>query len=384
MIRRGRQSGLTLVEIMISVVLVAIACAFVFSIQVRMSTALHDQATVSEVQQTLRSASDLMVRDLRMAGYLAKLVAANNGGVQQIVGPVRVANGTAGAPDTITLLYADPSAASIVSTLTSSDAFTVAGGVSQVDTSAGFATGDVVLATHVIPTTQTSGGVTTVTSPPGTACILAITGVPDPTHLATDPGAGAPWNSAGNGHCVDASGNPNTVNMKTVWNDGYTQIMHAVYRSYRIKPGDARGVLQMSPTAGVLSDWQDLALGIVDLQVALRVYDPNGTVDQDGDGDPKRDWYSSDNMAALPAGSTVLEVSVTLLAKSTKEVRGVVLDKTPDLFQGDKLHNSIGDADGHSLNPPITDTSSMYYGDHVYRTYTTTMTLRNSGVSNSP
>ena len=56
------QRGITLVEIMVALLLVSIAAAFTFGIQIRASGAFRDQATVAELQQTMRAVSDLLVK----------------------------------------------------------------------------------------------------------------------------------------------------------------------------------------------------------------------------------------------------------------------------------------------------------------------------------
>ena len=393
-----------MVEIMVSVVLVAIACAFVFSIQVRMSSALRDQSTVAEVQQTLRSASDLVSRDVRMAGFLAQSVGTGTvpllGKVQT---PVEVVNGGTG-PDQITIVYADSSTVALVATTNNSNSFlnplnlfetTVIDPTGLRATPVtGFAVGDAVLATRAVPLFGPTG---IVTFPSGVGCVMGITGIVPPDKIVTNPLFGSIWNLLANLQCTGLLSNllGAVLDLTPVWNDGKTEFVHMVYRTYRIKPlaADPRGVLQMcewtkSSTFCIApGDWTDLALGIVDMQIALRM---NFGGDVPGwcaaDGDIRHDWYSSDNMTdamtnpLLPPGSKVVEVSITLLAKSTKEVQGVTLDKTPDLWEVNKLCNHIGDVDGTAL--PVASTTSPYYGDHVYRTYTQTVELRNGTATN--
>lgn len=398
-----RQRGLTMVEIMVSLVLVAIACAFVFSIQVRMSSALRDQSTVSEVQQTLRSASDLVSRDVRMAGFLAQSVGTGTipllGKVQT---PVEVVNGGAG-PDQITIMYADSSTVAVVATTNSSISFL--NPLSLFETTVidptglratpvtGFAVGDAVLATRGVPLFNGNGDVT---FPSGVGCVMGITGIVPPDKIVTNPLFGSIWNLLANLQCTGLLSNllGAVLDLTPVWNDGKTEFVHMVYRTYRIKPlaTDPRGVLQMcewtkSPSfcdQNIASNWTDLALGIVDMQIALRAQMSANASPCAADADATHDWFSSDNMndllTTLPQSSKVVEVSITLLAKSTKEVQGVALDKTPDLWEVNKLCNHIGDVDGTVL--PQTSTASPYYGDHVYRTYTQTVELRNGTATN--
>jgi len=360
--RRARQAGLTLVEVMVSVLLVGIACAFALGTQVRMTGVLHDQTLTAQTQQTLRVATDSITRDVQMAGFLATSV--YRAGDATALSPLSVVNGGTG-PDQITILYADSSVLTVIpQTGNDSNTYKTSTGT-LVASSAGFTANSLVLATHIA-----SNGPANAPSVLGVGCLLWITGV-DATHIVTNPSAGSgTWTVSGNTQCDT---------LAAVWNDGYSAFATPVFRSYRIKPGDARGVLQMSPTGTVVAnDWQDVALGIIDLQVALRVYQKGDTVDEDGDGDPEYDWFSGGNMNALPSGAVITAVSITVLAKSTADATALVLDKTPDLVEAGKpaANNRIGDVAGTTL--PQTSTSSMYYGARVFRTYTQTVNLRNS------
>jgi prepilin-type N-terminal cleavage/methylation domain-containing protein len=360
-LRRARQAGLTLVEIMVSVVLVGIACAFALGAQVRMSGVLHDQTITAQTQQTLRVATDSITRDLQMAGFLASSVF--RAGDATALSPLSVVNGGTG-PDQITILYADSSTLAVIPQAGNDSGTYKTSTGTLVASSAGFAAHTLVLATHIA-----SNGPANAPSVLGIGCLLEISGV-DATHIVTDPVVGGVWTVSGNSQCDT---------LAAVWNDGYTAFAKPVFRSYRIKPNDSRGVLQMSPSGTVVAnDWQDVALGIIDLQIALRVYQKGDATDEDGDGNPEYDWFSGDNMNALPSGATITAVSITVLAKSTADVTALVLDKTPDLMESGKpaANNRIGDVAGTTL--PQTSTSSPYYGAHIFRTYTQTVNLRNS------
>lgn len=395
--KRVRQAGLTMVEIMVSLVLVAIACAFVFSIQVRMSSALRDQATVSEVQQTLRSASDLLTRDLRMAGYLAQSIGAANNLLGNAQSPIMVKNGGAG-PDELTIMYADTSLVAVVSPTNGSDSFlnllslftttvTDPTGLRPTPVS-GFSVGQTVLATQARPQYDATG--TIITVPAGIGCVIGITGIIPPDKIVTSP-LGSIWNLLANLQCTGLV-SPllgSILSILTVWNNGYMEFTKLVYKTYRIRDRtvDPRGVLQMCDWSTTTTfcapngpDWQDLALGIVDMQIALYVKLDTSQPPCAPDGDATHDWFSSSNMDALPNKSKVVQVSITLLAKSTKEVQGVSLTQTPDLTEGLPACNHVGDVSGTAL--PVASTSSPYYGDHVYRMYTQTVELRNAWAPN--
>ncbi len=356
-----RQSGITMVEIMVAVLLVSIAAAFTFGIQVRTSGAFRDQATVAELQQTLRAVSDMMVRDLRLTGYRALMLRTANGSPTTDIYAVEVQNNAGGyGSDILRLQYGDDSKLAHVpqnAAMTRDQ--------TEVDALGGFAQGDLAIAsTRTVGAKQQHG------------CILLITGTnAGPPATLGHAGTQTPWNANLNPQCDD---------IWPLWNDSYLTFSKAVLRSYRIRPGDVRGVLEMSPSGGaVANDWTPLAVGIVDMQVAIRVDQPGDATDEDGDGDPTKDWFSGDNMNGarlLVANSNIIQVSVTFLAKSSKEVGGATLPRTPDLFDASKplTQNSVGDHAGTTL--PVTDTTSPYYGTFIYRTYTSTVDLRNVGV----
>ena len=365
---RDPQAGLTMVEIMVSLLLVSVAAAFVFSIQMRTSTALRDQQAIAEMQQTLRSASDQLVRDLRGAGYLARkvlmarpsgsgTVCTHDGSNMFEIDSVDVENSSSG-PDLLRTVTADTTSSAAVLSLD------LAGGSAEVDRVDGFADEEIImLVSKAVPI-----------APPNTfglGCVLQLTGIEvgPPAVLRFAPG-GNGYNVAGNCHCSAIA----AVGV------GDLLIAKPIVHAYRISANDARGVLQMSPTGGVaLNDWLDMAVGIVDLQVALRVVVPGDVTDEDGDGDAVRDWVSGDNMenALDPIANDLAATSVTLVAKTSKEVNGVVLIKTPDLFAADAgpSNNRIGDRPGTPL--PDSDNTSMYYGEFVYRSYTSTVNMRN-------
>jgi type II secretory pathway pseudopilin PulG len=358
---RRRAAGLTLVEIMVSVALVGVACALALGAQVRLSRAFQDQRVTAQTQQTLVSAASAIVGDVQMAGYLASSV--QRAGQTAPILPITVVNGGA-APDQLTVLYADASQMKVIPQTGNDSATYRSQTGTLVASTRGLAAGQLLLATHIA-----SNGPPNAPSVLGIGCLLKATSV-TADHIITDPATTDPWTDAQNAQCDG---------LAAVWNDGYTAFAVPVFRSYRVKPDDPRGVLQRSPSGGVLgNDWQDVAMGVVDLQVALRVFVAGDTVDEDGDGLPELDWYSSDNMNALPTGAIVTEVAVTLLAKSAAEVTGAVLDRTPDLREADRdaAYNRVGDVAGTTL--PVTAPDSPYFGSHIFRTYTARVNLRNS------
>ncbi len=61
--------GITLIELLVGMVICAIAIAAIYRVFITQSKAYVVQDQVVEIQQNIRSAMELMVRDLRMAGF---------------------------------------------------------------------------------------------------------------------------------------------------------------------------------------------------------------------------------------------------------------------------------------------------------------------------
>ncbi len=367
--RRARDAGMTLIELMVSLVVVAIAVGFTFRIFTASSAAYHSQQRISELQQSLRTAKDQVVKDVRMAGFMASQIHELPAGaaVNYLVAPFTVIDNPDGTgPDQFTLAYADTSCEAHVQR-PPGPPFNAA--ESSVDSTSCFADGDIAFATRVGPPLR------------GQGCVLQITNVqPAAGHLQHHPLA--PWNDNQNHQCDNISG---------PWTDGNTVFTKFVMRSYRIAPvgwpGYQRGILQMNPTgAGDPTAWQDLAYGFVDMQVALRVYDPAGT-DVDGDGDPLRNWFSGPNMNTVfdTGNKELLQVRLTLVARTNWPIDGVMTSATPSLTGLPLNNNSIGDEAAFALvdaagQPTITDKNDRRYGNHIFRSSTSLIDMRNLGI----
>jgi prepilin-type N-terminal cleavage/methylation domain-containing protein len=360
-----RQGGFTLVELMIALLVSSLASAFVFAIYARSSVAYRTQSRVAEVQQTLRAANDVIVKDLRQAGFLSFSRIATAPGIASPATFRNNVNGQAAwGSDQVGVAYADVNKS--VRIKKDNNPFVAA--VTEVDPIGGdpfggFRAGDIIFAVRTQDPLR------------GEGCVLAVTGLIASAQpkIQHNPGEGQPWNQAGNTQCD---------NIQSTWDDGGTMFTEFVARAYRIRPGDPRGVLELSPSGGfVAGDWQPLAMGFVDLQVAVHLFDDDG-LDQDNDGDGNLDWYSGINMDTLP-NNQVKEVRLSLVARTTTEVDGVTTPATPDLVDPrDADNNSIGDHLGTDLtNTKITrDATSVYYGRHLYRWTTTTVDMRNLAV----
>lgn len=362
------QRGFTLIELMIAMVVSSLLVGFVFAIQNRMSRAYRSQNSVSEVQQVVRMAKDLIVRDTRAAGYLmphgfqvSPLVLSGNPLLTSPVSPLMVRNNPDGTgPDSIHLFYADPSAATEIvgppgnpnEALVDNDSiFYDALGVFQ-------------------------GGLAVIVAPPNAAgiydktCLIMLTGASASPKMLIFDTTGAPYNTATNDHCEFGG-----VSI----NDSGSMIYRVIANAYRLDPArmDA-GVLEMSRSGGLENDWDPIGFGFTDLQVARRYFeqtDTNGDVDLDGN--VQADWYSS--AVPPPSGARLTDVSISIVARTFRQVSGVATRATPELADVANInHNQIGDSPSILL-AGVPDASRLiqHRGNHVYRWITERVAIRN-------
>jgi prepilin-type N-terminal cleavage/methylation domain-containing protein len=349
-----QQRGFTIVELMVAMLLTSIVIGFTLAIYMRFSAAYHDQQDLGVAQQAARSATQYIAKQVRAGGYLThQLYFASMGAGATLEPAVIVTDNVAGeGPDEIQIFSGDDSALAMVPNtdgVFSIDSTTV----SSIST---FTAGTIAAA---VPTGSASANTF------GIGCAIYIDAVDSPSKtISTTHTAGSPWNAAGNPQCASM---PN-------WNDGDVAFVRLNARAYRIKPDDGEGVLQESPSGGIVAnDWTDLGVGYTDLQVAMRVYQPGDATDDDGDGDPERDWFSGANMATAltaVANSQLLEVSITVVARTLRSTTGYADSTTPDLT------NSI-----HPNNNALGDHASAASAlPYLFRVSTTTIDLRNLGV----
>ncbi len=67
--RRLNKKGVTLIELLIALVILGMVAGGIYQVFIAQSKAYTVQEQVSEVQQSVRTAMDIILRDLRMAGY---------------------------------------------------------------------------------------------------------------------------------------------------------------------------------------------------------------------------------------------------------------------------------------------------------------------------
>jgi len=69
----GNKKGVTLIELLIGLVISAIIIAGIYRVFITQTRAYTVQDQVVDVQQNIRSAMELMLRDIRMAGYTSNV-----------------------------------------------------------------------------------------------------------------------------------------------------------------------------------------------------------------------------------------------------------------------------------------------------------------------
>ena len=388
---RRRQRGLTLMELMISLLISSLLIGLVFAIYTRMSVAYRGQSGVSELQQTLQSAKSRMVKQIREAGHLIpngffvstpltfQLDGLAPGAPIPALRVFDDADGPSGdsfAADKIRVFYADTSAMSritavvgVVPTVT----FTV-------DDADDFQNNDIAVVVAAPTFTTIDGGAAEVAE--YKACLIRIT--------AVTPGAPGTLDMIGDGYINDG-----TLPADCDVNAGILNVGSMIYRlegrSYRIDPTDPLGtrrqiaVLQESPTGEIENnDWQDLAVGFTDLQVARRYRIEPAGADADGDGDALYDWYSSEAFSP-PITAKLVEVSLSLVVRTNRDLNAVPTSRTPGLSGNDagvsEHNNRFGNSPSFDLagtNP--TSRPLHLQGTHIYRWASVRIDLRNMGV----
>jgi prepilin-type N-terminal cleavage/methylation domain-containing protein len=365
---RGREGGFTMIELMVSLVLVSLLVAMVFTLFIQMSVAFRTQSQISDLQQGLVAAETVLARDARSAGLFVPdgfRIASDT----DFHRPIEVINAADG-PDELHVYAADPTKQARV------EGMTLDSNEITVDDPDEFAVGDLVVLTDpqipdpdILPTPPQSYD----------ACVVQIADIAGTTiGLETS----APWGIDKQTHC-------SLVAIANVEAGADTMMYLFSARGYRIDPARKDlSVIQRSMTAGIEDDWEDLGLGFTDLQVASRWNEPGDVTDADDDGDPETDWYSGDDQDLLSAPSALVptsapvELTLSVVVRTHRSQQGVVSDRTPLLTDPtDVDHNSIGDRDAIVLaGVADVDRAEEHRGEHIYRWTTFRLDLRNLGV----
>ncbi len=391
--RRGRQRGFTLIELMVALVVSALLIGMILSIFTRMSMAYRAQQNVAELQQTLAAAQELVQREVRQAGYQLPdgfRTAAAPTTSQQALQVINNADNF--GPDELKVFHADASAQARVNTAAGATNVDIASGLTSitVDDADLFVVGDLavmVTARRDNALKQANGAARMYYE----ACVVRLTAIAGKV-FALD--VAAPWGSATNAQCNRAR------SQLKLGNPG--MLYRFAARAYRIDPARrSMAVLQLSPTGGlVANDWQDLGVGFTDLQVATQWNDywaagnAKTTDTADLDTDPMVDWYSgatqdtlcqavtSELNADLYDRSAPTAIRVTLVVRTIKKIDAVPTSATPALIDAARPNNGdVGDRPAVTL-AGVADAArpAELRGTAVFRYATVGTDLRNLAV----
>jgi prepilin-type N-terminal cleavage/methylation domain-containing protein len=378
--RRALQRGFTLIELMVALVISSLLVGMILAIFSRMSMSYRGQQQIAGVQQVLAAARATIELDAKQAGLeLAQGFRIANDTARHPAVSI-TANTTATGPDTIGFFYADTTTQAVVTDISQ----WAASSTLTVDSVTGFAVNSLVVMVNI--NTSTANGAIAglgVNDPVITdfdACVLSVASI---TGSQLRFSTALPWGTTGETHCTNAANPASTVSPTP----NQTMIFNFVAHAYRIDPTAANavlGTLQLSQTGGLLQtaadNWQSLAFGFTDIQVATRFYEPTSLLDTDADGDPLRNWYSSTAQTGLSTIATTvpLVMSISLVARTDRDIEGIATAQTPNLTDGTKpLNNTLGDHASVSL-PSVTDPALM--GSKIYRYVTFQVDFRNIGV----
>lgn len=373
-VRRAAQRGFTLIELMISLLIASLLVILILSIFSRLSFAYREQQHVGTLQKTLAAARQVIEHDAKQAGFAMAQgfrISADGAGVSAVKhSPIVVVNSASG-PDEVGFYYADASAQAVVTTPGPATTLTV-------DDPDGFAQDEVVVLSTADVTTATNP-VAPTSDPKLTtfeACVVQISAISGNSITFYQNGN---WGRSNNDHCINAVANT-------------TMMYKFVAKYWRIDPDtdperQSAGVLQLAENGNLVTPdtWQDQAYGFTDLQVATYFYDGDATDTLDPDSDAARDWVSDGGQDLLTAPiltansfTAPLLMTVSLVARTQREVEGVFTSSTPELIgtPGGTDHNTIGDRAAVALP----DSDPHLQGKRIYRFITFQADLRNLGV----
>jgi prepilin-type N-terminal cleavage/methylation domain-containing protein len=378
--RRTRPRGFTLIELMVALLVSSLLVGMILAIFSRISLAYRGQQQIAGLQQVLAAARTTVELDAKQAGLGMPqgFKTAMTGATPQ--SPIQVTNSSTN-PDQIAFFYADTSTQAVIT----NTAWPGPPPAAIIDPPGAFAVGDLV----VLATASTSQAPLNPGTDPDVAtydsCVLRVSAVAGAT-ITFD--TAAPWGAVPMTHCSTPVANR-------------TMVYRFVANAYRINVttpvAAAFGALEQSQVGGLLGGnadkWTPLAYGFADIQTAVRVYDPAGT-ELDGDGDPLRNWYSGANQNAatrlptVPAGSLPVQMMITLVARTDRDVEGIATAATPELTgaaSGAPLNNnSLGDRPSTVLPVAQPWPDPLLPGNKIYRYTTFQVDFRNLGVGTQP
>ena len=315
---KDKNKGFTLIEILVSLAILGIVLAGIYSVYTMQHKSYIVQEQVANMQQNERIALQMITRDIRMAGLG---LPAPELGINDFGDGVGFDNS-----DTIAVAYyifnPDNSSGGRTQIDEGGTGTITTSAVLPVENTTGFAAGDWVL---VYPTPLSSSGDI---SHYALICITRIITGPTGGNLVHAPGGG--------GSCAGAQ-------IFEYLPSGTVSGFSAGDRVRKINPSEAgseSGIIAYAITNGYVltrsvngGAAQPLAENIEDMQIAYGFdSDNNGTVDT---------WVN--NLAALPAGTTMdelREVRVTLVARTTREDPAYNVGARPEVENHDQAQLS--------------------------------------------
>jgi type IV pilus assembly protein PilW len=275
----NKNSGFSLIELLIGLSMGLIVIFGVYELLRVQNKTYADQIQVDEMQQNSRIAIDILGTDIRMAGFgfsnttapTPRTIDCYNGGTINTARPVfTITNSTTG-PDRLTIRYGNPTIASSITNLATTNNFITTADTINLTGSANITAYD-----YIILTNGTNSLMLQVTAVNGTQLTVA----------------------------------PNTINPPTSVTFTYS-VGSLVYkleeRTYQIDTIDK--VLQLKSGTG---GFQNLAECIEDLQLAYQAYTTSGII--------VGTWYfNGTTPGTIPTTSAIRDVRVNILARARNQ-----------------------------------------------------------------
>jgi prepilin-type N-terminal cleavage/methylation domain-containing protein len=281
----SKQRGFTLIELMISLVLFSVAVAGVLSVAVSLTQGYREQRQAMAAEASVRAPLDFLADALRQASPGVSDPSKLQDFHTCQIGAVTVVNSSTG-PDELDLFYAT---GGIVTSTAS--AFSVASPTITVTNASQLTAGD-----YVIVTDFTYGMLVKIETMAGNVLTLG-TKCSTPAALVFPMSGSFPIGSV---------------------------VIRAQHAHFEIQTVDGQPTLTMDPDSDGVADYEPLAEGIEDMQIAIGVdaLDPVGIAEL-GAGEDDDEWfYNVADEDGPPVNKSIRAVRVTLIARTSTPLFG--------------------------------------------------------------